>query len=159
MEAKKKDFFSTLFWLLIAIFIAIESCRLGLGKWSRPGPGYFPFGAGILLGLISLSILIKALLKAPFGKMPTVVTHLEERPNWQSVILALIAMLFYVFLFYRLGFVLCTFLLIAFFVWVIGKRNWFVSFIAALFTTAASYLLFEILLDAQLPKGVLEPFF
>lgn len=159
MEVTRKDFFSTLFWLIFAICIAIESRRLGLGKWSTPGPGYFPFGAGILLGLISLSILIKSLLKPPLKKMPTVVTQLEERLNWQSVMLTLTGMLFYVFLFYRLGFILCTFLLIAFFVWVIGRRNWFVSFIAALFTTAASYLLFEILLDAQLPKGVLELFF
>ncbi|MFB3884087.1 MAG: tripartite tricarboxylate transporter TctB family protein [Thermodesulfobacteriota bacterium] len=158
MEVARRDFFSTFFWLIFAICISIESYRLGLGTWSAPGPGYFPFGAGILLGLISLSILIKSLLRLPLRKKPSNVIHLEERPNWQRVILALTGMLFYVFLFYRLGFVLSTFLLIAFFVWVIGRRSWFVSFIAALLTTAASYLLFEILLDAQLPKGILERF-
>ena len=159
METARKDFFSTLLWLIFATVISIESCRLGLGKWSMPGPGYFPFGAGILLGLISLSILIKSLLKVPFKKMATVLPHPQERPNWQSVVLTLVGMFLYVLLLNRLGFVLCTFLLIAFFVWVIGKRNWFGSFTAALFTTAASYLLFEVLLDAQLPKGILELFF
>ncbi len=159
MEVTRKDFFSTLFWLIFAICIAIESRRLGLGKWSAPGPGYFPFGAGILLGLISLSISIKSLLKKPFKKTAPVLTHPQEHSNWQSLVLTLLAMLFYVFLLNWLGFILCTFLLIAFYVWVIGKHNWFVSFIAALLTTAASYLLFEIVLDAQFPKGVLELFF
>lgn len=124
-----------------------------------PGSGYFPFGAGILLGLISLSLSIKTLLKAPFEKMPTVLTQPQEGPNWQSVVLTVVGMLLYVFLLNWLGFIVCTFLLIAFYVWVIGKHNWFVSFIAALSTAVASYLLFEILLDAQLPKGILEFFF
>ena len=30
-----------------------------------PGPGYFPFGAELLLGIISLSVLINTLRKAP----------------------------------------------------------------------------------------------
>jgi hypothetical protein len=57
------DSYSSAFWLLFSIYIAFESCRLDLGDWHMPGPGYFSFGAALLLGMMSLLVLIKTLLK------------------------------------------------------------------------------------------------
>lgn len=57
------DIYSSAFWLVFSIYIAFESYCLDLGNWHIPGPGYFSFGAALLLGVMSLSVLVKTLLK------------------------------------------------------------------------------------------------
>lgn len=153
MEAARKNLFSVAFWLLFSIYIAIESYRLGLGKWSLPGPGYFPFVTSVLLGMISLSLLVKTLLRSSLGKKE--VADLPARLNWQNIVLTLVGMFVYVFLLDWMGFVLCTFFLMIFLILAVGRWRWFVSLIAALSITLVSYLLFEVLLDSHLPKGFL----
>lgn len=153
MGVVNKDIFSKIFMMLFAIYISIESYRLGLGKWSMPGPGYFPFIAGVVLGTISLSLLVQTLLKASLKSLK--LTEPTERLNWQNIILTLSGMLTYVFLINWVGFVLCTFLLMVFLIWAVGRRHWSIALIAAGSITLASYLLFEVLLDAQLPRGFL----
>ena len=124
-----------------------------------PGPGYFPFGAGVLLGVIGLSLLVKALFRESLKRIPVVSTNPPGPLKWQNIILTLAGMLVYIFLLSWLGFVLCTFLLMVYFVWIVGKQRWAVSLIASLSVTMASYLLFEVLLDAGLPKGILGVYF
>ena len=158
-----KVFFSTLFWLLFAIYISIESYHLGLGRWNMPGAGYFPFMAGVLLGGISFSLLVKALLKVSVGKpslekASTKLNESESPLNWHNIILTLAGMLVYIPLLHWLGFVLSTLLLMVFLIRAVGRQGWFVSIIAALSVTLASYLIFELALDSQLPKGILESF-
>ncbi len=153
-----KDTQSSLFWLLFAIYISVESYSLGLGKWSMPGTGYFPFVAGVLLGMISLSLLIRTLLKTSLKKILSNRSKDLEPLNWKNLILTLAGMLVYVFFLHWLGFALDTFLLMIFLIWAVGRRSWFVSITSALSITVASYLLFERALDCQLPKGILEAF-
>lgn len=159
MDTIKKDLWSTSFWLLFAIYISIESYHLGLGSWNMPGPGYFPFGAGVLLGTISLSLLVKIFLREPFIKIPGGLSVSAEEPNWRNVILTPAAMLVFVAIFNWLGFLSSTFLLMIFFLRVIGKRTWLFSLIAGASITLSSYLLFELTLDAELPKGIMEGLF
>jgi putative tricarboxylic transport membrane protein len=148
---KALDFFSSFFWFLFAIYVSIESYRLGLGNWDMPGPGYFSFGGALLLGIISLSVLIKTLRKWSEQKIPIAP---PERLRWENAILVLGAMLVYVFLFERIGFILCTFLLMLFFLRVVAPQRWFKAIMVAFFVTLGSYLLFKVLLNIQLPKGI-----
>jgi hypothetical protein len=55
-----------------------------------------------------------------------------------------------------MGYLICNFLLIAFLVGVVGKRNLRVGSLAGLMGTVASYLLFDVLLKTTLPKGFLS---
>lgn len=156
MTGARKNVYSSLLFLLFSVYISIESYRLGPGTLRKPGAGYFPFIASAALGIISLSVLIRTLLKeAPKPIMEDSVTRAEPL-NWQNIVLTLVAMLVYVAIFSWLGFVLSTFLIMVFLVWVVGGARWHVSLITALSVTLASYLLFEVALDAQLPKGILE---
>ncbi|MEO0277981.1 MAG: hypothetical protein ABIM21_01670, partial [candidate division WOR-3 bacterium] len=52
-----------LFWL--GIFVASYSYKIGLGKFSSPGPGLFPFLLGCILFVLSLYRGIKVLKRAP----------------------------------------------------------------------------------------------
>jgi hypothetical protein len=149
----KKDIFSGLFCLLFGIYFTIGSYNLGLGEWGRPGPGYFPFGAGLLFGIFSIPVLVKALRRPPLNE-----TSLQpsERVHWQNMALILLGMLAYSLLLKRIGFVLCTFLLVILFIRVIAKERWSKSIMTALIVAVTFHLLFNILLNAQLPSGILK---
>ena len=119
MKNRTKDIFSLLFWLLFAIYVAIESYCFGLGKWSLPGPGYFPFGAALAVGIISLLLLFKALRKVPSIEIPASF----PKGRWHNVALSLFAMAGYVFLLKSIGFVFCTFFLIGFFLRTVAQQR------------------------------------
>jgi len=148
-----KDIFSSLFWLLFGIYFTIKSYSFGLGEWSRPGPGYFPFGAGLLFGIFSLSVFVKTLRRLPLKEI-AIQSH--ERLQWQNMVLILFGMLAYTLLLKRIGFVLCTFLIVVLFIHVIAKERWFKSIMTALVVTLTFHLFFNILLNAQLPSGILR---
>lgn len=145
--------FKSIFWLIFAIYISIESYRLDLGRWGMPGPGYFPFGLGILLGIISLFSLIKA-LKEPSSRKTTVESL--KRPLWKNIVLVQIAMIVFVFLLNWIGFALCILLFTLFYLRVIMPQRWSTTIIVGLSAMFVIYVLFNILLNAQLPKGLLK---
>jgi len=147
----KKDIFSGLFWLLFGIYFTIKSYSFGLGEWGRPGPGYFPFGAGLLFGILSLSVFVKALRRVAPSEISI---QSSERLHWQNIVLIMSGMLAYILLLKRIGFVLCTFLLVVLSIRVIAKERWFNSIITALAIALAFHLFFNILLNVQLPSGV-----
>src|SRR4030042_6760968 len=146
------DILSGLFLLLFSIFIAIESYRLGLGEWNNPGAGTFAFGAALLLGIMSLSVFVKGLRKTP-EKERSISDSVDLQ--WQNVVFVLAGMIVYTFIFEKMGFILSTFLLIVFFLRIVAPQRWFVTILTAFFCAVGSYLLFNLLLGAELPKGVL----
>jgi len=145
----KRDTLSTIFLLLFAIYFTIESYRFGLGDWGMPGPGYFPFGAGLLFGIISLSVMLSALRKVP-KEMPR---GSLERLQWKNIVLIILGMLAYILCLNKVGFILCTFLLVVMFIRIVSHWRWVNSIIIALSITLAFHFLFDVLLNAQLPMG------
>jgi hypothetical protein len=149
----KKDIYSSLLWLLFSIYFTIGSCSLGLGEWGRPGAGYFPFGAGLIFGIFSLVVFLKALRRVPLKEISN---QSSERLHWQNMVLILFGMLAYALFLKKIGFVLCTFLLVVLFIRVIAKERWFKSILTALVITVTFHLIFNVLLNAQLPSGILR---
>jgi hypothetical protein len=62
-------------------------------------------------------------------------------------------MVLYTLFLNRAGFVLCTFLIVVFFVRVVALQQWAKSLLMALGMAMGSYLLFNVFLKAPLPKG------
>jgi hypothetical protein len=54
------------------------------------------------------------------------------------------------------GFLIVTLLLFLFLLGVIEKKRWPFAVLVSLIVTVASYLVFEIALQSQLPKGLME---
>src|SRR5512136_3096452 len=102
------DRMSSLFWLLFALLICTGSLRLSLGSWREPGPGFFPLGSGIILGLLS-SI---AYLQARAGKSESDRESWYPKERWKSLILVLAALFCYTISLEIPGFLLGTFLLL-----------------------------------------------
>lgn len=57
----EKDFWSGLMFIIVGIGFAWGATAYSFGSSARPGPGYFPFGLGIILALIGALILFESL--------------------------------------------------------------------------------------------------
>ena len=57
----QKDFWSGVMFILAGIGFAWGATNYNFGSAARPGPGYFPFGLGILLAILGAVIALKAL--------------------------------------------------------------------------------------------------
>jgi putative tricarboxylic transport membrane protein len=146
----KADRISGFFWLFFSIFIAIEAKRLGLGTLHKPGPGFLYFWTSIALGIMSIIILIRAWTnkvepgETIFGKQ-----------NLSKIFSVLIAVFLYAFFMDHLGFIPITLLLFIYLLGVIEKKKWYFTIFVSVIVTAAAYLIFEIWLKSQLPRGLL----
>jgi hypothetical protein len=57
----QKDFWSGVMFILAGVGFAWGATNYNFGSAARPGPGYFPFGLGILLAVLGAAIMLKAL--------------------------------------------------------------------------------------------------
>jgi len=57
----QRDFWSGLMFVAIGLAFAWGATNYNFGASARPGPGYFPFGLGILLAVLGAIVLFKAL--------------------------------------------------------------------------------------------------
>jgi putative tricarboxylic transport membrane protein len=140
-----RDLTSALFWLAFAIFFSIESLtQLKLGTLHQPGPGFFPFWAGVVLGLLSLILLLNSLRNQER-------LSLSGLKSWKLLLVAG-ALLAYLLLLETLGFVTITFLFL-FLLLRLEYKGWVFSAVSALLGALASYAIFQLWLKTQLPAG------
>ena len=66
----QRDFVSGLLFLVVGVAFAWGATEYSFGTSARPGPGYFPFGLGILLALLGALVLFKALTLESEGGDP-----------------------------------------------------------------------------------------
>ena len=57
----QRDFWSGLMFIVVGIAFSWCATAYSFGSSARPGPGYFPFGLGIILALLGAIVLFKAL--------------------------------------------------------------------------------------------------
>ncbi len=132
---------------LIAFAIFWQGKGLSIGSLHAPGPGFFPALIAAVLVLLSLFLMIKG------GKEESE----EDAVSAPAIIRMLVlfaALVAYFLLLEYLGFVVVSFLLMFFlFLWV-GRQRWYVAFLSAVACIGLAYVLFDILLKSNLPRGV-----
>jgi hypothetical protein len=57
----QRDFWSGLMFVAIGLGFAWGATEYSFGSSARPGPGYFPFGLGLLMAVLGGMVLFKAL--------------------------------------------------------------------------------------------------
>ncbi len=148
---KSLDRTSSLVWLFLAIYICVESVRLPLGSWRDPGPGFFPLGTGILLGILCLV----CYFQAPQKKSEEAREPWYPKERWKSLIMILAVLFAYAVFLEILGFLLLTFLLLVFLFRAIEPQKWVVAIGGSALASLICYAVFELWLKTQLPKGIL----
>lgn len=73
----QKDFWSGLMFVITGVGFALAALNYNFGSSARPGPGYFPFGLGVLLALLGAFVLFKALTIESHGGDPIGATSLK----------------------------------------------------------------------------------
>ena len=153
MARNSPDLWSGFFWLAISIFVCFESIDSGVGSFHNPGAGFLPFCSAVVLGMSGVAISVTNILKKKWQRR---ITDLWKEVEWKKVLWVLFSLFLYSFLLSKIGYLIATFgLLIFLFVIMRRPKMWIREVASAFFVSLASYLLFHVLMDIQLPRGIL----
>jgi len=147
------DRWTSLFWLLLSIYVCIESLRLGIGTPHTPKIGFFAFCTAGLLGILSLLLFFRTFLK----KDKTERGSLFSGMLWQRVAVVVIALVVYSVVMPLIGYLISTFCLMTLLLWILepARKRWFLwPLITSSLTTGLSYYVFSVLLNCQFPAGL-----
>ena len=145
----RREILTLLFWLLLSIFVCVQSWRLGLGRFNSPGSGFLPFGAALVVGILALVLFFKERGHHIAGNG----APLFKGKKVQNVIFILALLFGYPLLLNQLGYFLCTLFFVGSCIRIIGQRQWRVVVIIGISTAIISYLLFDVWLKIQIPEG------
>ncbi len=149
---KQRDIVSSIIWMALGILFVAGAWQQGLMRKGVPGPGFLPFFSGLALVFVSLFVLLPALgRREKAGRRP----FFPERDSLRKTLLALIALLAFVAALEYTGYLLTTFLFIFFISRLMEPKGWRATALLASLTAVFSYTLFVVLLEVQLPKGLL----
>ncbi len=148
---KRTYWINDLVWITLALLVCIGGLKLGFGSFQQPQAGFMPFLAGLLLGVL-------ALMDLASGWMGRWKEEKEDRKiwseiDWRKIILTMAVLFVYVFLSSILGFVIGATLLLIVLFRMMEPRPWWVILLASLTTIGLFYLVFQIGLEGQLPRG------
>jgi putative tricarboxylic transport membrane protein len=147
-----RDQLSGFFWLAISIFVCVEAARVGIGSFRYQGPGFLPFWSGVMLSTFSIILVVTDTLRKHEKRN---LKDLWKGTSWGKVILVLILLLAYAFLLPTVGYLIATFGLIILLFGIVGKTRLWIKAVAGIITVLATYIVFYVWLEVQLPKGIL----
>ena len=140
--------------MVFAALICFESSKLSLGTPGRPGPAFFPLGLGAALFLLSLIFVLKtAFIREGISDSTQAIW---AGLRWRQVPYTLAALLAYSLLLDRLGYLICTWIFMAYLFWGKGARRKGIAIIGAMMVSVMSYMIFRGMLKVRLPLGLLR---
>jgi len=147
------DQVGSLVWLFVGMLIILGSLlSLKVGTANDPGPGLFPFLAGILLTVFSLTIFLKATFQKRSERKS--VHNLWAIPHWKKVAYTIAVLFIYALLLERVGFLFMTLLLFIFLFRKIEPQKWKLVIGLSVLASVGAYLIFDRILQVQLPRGL-----
>ena len=141
----QRDFFSGLLLIFVGAAFAIGATGYNFGAAVRPGPGYFPFGLGIILAILGVIVFVTSFVRRctdgdPIGAIP-----------WRPLLCVVGAIVFFAIGLPRLGFVIAFPLMIVLTSYASTEFTWRGALLTALVLTVASYLIFIFGLQLNIP--------
>ncbi len=141
----QRDFWSGLMFLVAGIAFAWGATEYSFGTSARPGPGYFPFGLGILLALLGGLVLFKALTLESEGGDPV------GTIAWRPLLVIVAAILVFGVALPRLGLACTLPLLIALSSLAGDQFRWRDVLVTSVVLTVGSWALFIVGLKLTIP--------
>jgi hypothetical protein len=141
----QRDFWSGLLFLAVGLGFAWGATEYSFGTSAQPGPGYFPFGLGVLLGLMGAIVLFKALTLESEGGDPI------GPIAWRPLLIILVAITLFAVALPRLG-LICTLPLTIIVSSLAGQEfRWRDVLLSCVILTSGSWALFILGLKLTLP--------
>jgi drug/metabolite transporter (DMT)-like permease len=141
----ERDFWSGLMFLVVGIAFAWGATTYSFGSSARPGPGYFPFGLGVLLALLGALILFESL---------TIETEDGEKVGhfaWKPLVVILASVALFGFILPRAGLLISMPLLVLLSSWASDEFSWKAAAINAVVLTSISWVIFVKGLSLTIP--------
>jgi hypothetical protein len=131
---------------VIGAFLLLESSDLPIGSLNAPDAGFFPTILSVLLLAFGIGVLAMS--------FRTPAAELDFTPRSWSTAAAAGVLLLYAALLDRIGFLICTIIVLLLLTKVYGRLSWWVSLAVTLLTVVAAYVGFK-QLGVPLPSGIL----
>ncbi len=141
----QRDFWSGLMFLVVGVAFAWGATEYSFGTSARPGPGYFPFGLGILLALLGGFVLFKALTLESEGGDPI------GAIAWRPLLVIIVAIAVFGLALPRLGLAVTLPILIALSALAGDEFHWRDVLISSAVLTVGSWALFILGLKLTIP--------
>ena len=151
---RNPDQWSSLFWVLAGLGITLGSLKYGFGTLQAPGAGFITFFAGMILSLLAVIFFLSSLKRDE--KLQKGVASLWEGLEVYKVIFVLLLLVAYTLILKHLGFLISTFGLLCLLFRVKATYHLMKVILMSLLITSGAYLLFQVWLKVQLPRGILE---
>ena len=141
----QRDFAAGIFLAVVGVGFAIGATQYSFGVASRPGPGYFPLGLGVILALLGLGIVATSFVRHPKGGEPV------GSIPWRPLLCIVGALVFFGFTLPRAGFLVSFPLMIIITAFGGDEFRWKDALLNAVVLTVFSYLVFIAGLQLTIP--------
>jgi hypothetical protein len=141
---------SALFFLVVSAVVIQQSVFvLRVNDHGQPGSGLMPLGLGVALALLSLGLL--------FAKLPPDAQRQRfwEAGAWVYPLVAVLITAVFIVVFDDVGVGASVTVLVAGWLWVVGRKPILVAVLAGVVTAACVHLVFDRLLRTPFPRGLL----
>lgn len=141
----QRDFWAGLMFVVVGLGFSFGALEYSFGTSARPGPGYFPFGLGILLAILGALTLFEAL---------TVETEDGEPIGsfaWKPLMIIIASIVLFGILLPRAGMVIALPLLVITSALAGDEFHWGEAILNAAILTAGSWLVFIYGLNLTIP--------
>jgi len=153
LTKKKRDVIASLVCLGVGGAFSLGSLKYGKIQSGFPSPTFFPFMGGLILMGLSLKELLNTLLRHEEREGDRE-RFFPQKDSLRRLTLAISALVGYVLLLEVLGFLVTSFLFMVPLLRFIEPQKWKTIVVTAFLTSALSYVLFQVLLNLRLPRGI-----
>ena len=141
----QKDFAAGIALIIVGTAFAIGATNYSFGSAIRPGPGYFPFGLGIILAILGAIVLFGSTTQNrkggdPIGTIP-----------WRPLLCIVCAIVFFGYFLPKLGFMISFPIMIVLTAAGSNEFTWKDAILNAVILTTISYLIFIYGLQLTIP--------
>jgi hypothetical protein len=153
---KKYPLYITLVWVALGIFVSAYSLKHGLGRFNRPGPGFFPGLLGVIICCLALYKLVTEFLyaKATGAAKEAIPVEASRPSRVGKLVFIALTLLAYALLLEWLGYIIITFLAMISLLRFSGYASWIRIIVYSAIIAGISYFLFNYL-GVMFPPGVL----
>ena len=141
----QRDFWAGLMFVAIGLGFAWGALNYRFGTSAQPGPGYFPFGLGILLALLGAFTLFESLTIDTDDGEPV------HAVAWKPMVVIIGAIVLFGLLLPRLGLIIALPVLVVSSALAGDEFHWGEAMLNALILTVASWAIFSWGLSLPLP--------
>lgn len=142
------------FWIGIGVLICLLAWKSKLGSFREPGPGFVAFISGLFVSMVGLVMGLSEFLSKISLRSSADSNQTFSIASWPRLIYTMMLLLSYGLLLNTLGYLLTTFLVMWGLFYDREKNRLVSSCLASLASVGGTYLVFEVWLRCQFPRGL-----